>query len=328
MSKSTVSRALNGYSDIAQSTQARVAQAAVRMGYTPLAQAQAIRTGLVRSMGLVFNVGGHGSHRPFLTNFIDGISQRASQENWTLTVTTAQNSQGVLETIERLSNERKVDGFILPRTRVKDPRVEYLIEHDIPFIMFGRTGDPTGCGWFDIKGEDAMEQAVERLADHGHTRIGFINGLECYMYARLRLEGFKQGMARVGLHVDPHYVRRDAVTEADGEREGEALLSLPKPPTAIVCAVDLAALGVYKAAKRRGLSIGREVSIISYDGISEGEFANPPLTSFSVDNRQAGERLADLLIRRIRGAQPETLRQMGEANLIVRASDGPPVIYS
>ena len=328
MSKSTVSRALNGYSDIAQSTQVRVAQAALRMGYKPMAQAQAIRTGLARSMGLVFNVGGHGSHRPFLANFIDGISQRASQENWTLTVTTAQNSEAVLATIERLSNERKVDGFILPRTRVKDPRVEYLIAHDIPFIMFGRTGDPSGCGWFDIEGERAMEQAVARLFDLGHRRIGFINGLEVYMYAKLRLEGFERGMARVGLEVAPPYVRRDAVTEAEGEREGEALLSLPEPPTAIVCAVDMAALGVYKAAKKRGLTIGRDVSIISYDGISEGEFANPPLTSFSVDNRQAGERLADLLIRRIRGAQPETLRQTGEANLIVRASDGPPVVYS
>ena len=74
----------------------------------------------------MLNVGGHGSHRPFLANFIDGISQRASEENWTLTVATAQSSEAVLETIERLSSERKVDGFILPRTRVIDPRVEYL----------------------------------------------------------------------------------------------------------------------------------------------------------------------------------------------------------
>ena len=328
MAKSTVSRALNGYTDIADSTRNRVAKAAARLGYKPMAQAQAIRTGLARSMGLVLNVGGQGSHRPFLANFIDGISLRASQENWTLTVASAKNSEAVLETIDRLSKERKVDGFILQRTRVKDPRVAYLRHHHVPFIMFGRTGDDRDCGWFDIKGELAIEQAVLRLADMGHKRIGFINGLECYMYASLRLEGYRKGLEKVGQTFDPALVRKEAVTKEDGAREGDYLLSLPQAPTAIVCAVDLAALGVYQAAERRGLQIGRDLSIISYDGISEGEFASPPLTSFYVDNREAGHWLAELLIKRIHGAAPETLRQLGEAKLIERASDGPPVARS
>ena len=323
MSKSTVSRALNGYSDIAQSTRQRVAQTADRLGYRPMAQAQAIRTGLVRSLGLVLNVGGHGSHRPFLANFIDGISQRASAENWTLTVATATSSQGVLETIKRLDEEHKVDGFILPRTRVFDPRVAYLRDRDIPFIMFGRTGDDTGCGYYDIRGEEAMEQAVQRLVSLGHRRIGFINGLERYMYAKLRLEGFVSAMRAARLQWNERFYQRNAVTKEDGRHAGAALLDSPMRPSAVVCAVDLAALGLYQAATDRGLVIGKDLSVISYDGISEGEFASPPLTSFAVDNRQAGERLADLLIRRIRGAAPETLRQLGEATLIVRASDGP-----
>ena len=325
MSKSTVSRALNNYKDISEITRLRVAKAASQLGYKPLAQAQAIRTGLNRSLGLVLNVGGHGSHRPFLANFIDGISQRASEENWTLTVATAQSSEAVLETIERLSSERKVDGFILPRTRVMDPRVDYLRNHSIPFIMFGRTGDNTGCGWFDVRGELAMEQAVLRLHAMGHRRIGFINGLEKYMYARLRHGGYLAGLEKAGLPVDRALMRTNAVTKEDGLREGIALLAVPQRPTAIVCAVDLAALGLYQAAKAANLTIGRDLSIMAYDGISEGEFASPPLTSFSVNNREAGMRLADLLIKRIRGDAPETLRQLGEATLIERASDGPPV---
>ena len=325
LSKSTVSRALNDYSDISQSTRLKVRKTAEQLGYRPMAQAQAIRTGLIRSLGLVLNVGGDGSHRPFLTNFIDGISQRASRENWTLTVATAQSSEGVLETIERLSDERKVDGFILPRTRAVDPRVQFLRDHSIPFIMFGRTQEDHGCGWYDVKGELAMEQAVLRLAGLGHRRIAFINGLERYMYARLRLGGFRLGMEKAGLAINNGLLRKDAVTEQDGRREGAALLELEEPPTAIVCAIDRAALGVYRAAQKRGLTIGRHLSIIAYDGISEGAYASPPLTSFAVDNREAGERLADLLIKRIRGAAPETLRQLGEAKLIERASDGPPI---
>lgn len=324
MSKSTVSRALNGYSDIAEQTRLRVETTARKLGYRPMVQAQAIRTGLVKSLGLVLNVGGHGSHRPFLTNFIDGISRRASRENWTLTVATGQDSDDVLRITERLTNEHKVDGFILPRTRIEDRRIAYLRGAHMPFILFGRTGDDTDCGWYDIRGEQAMELAVLRLAELGHKRIGFINGLDFYNYAPLRLQGFLCGMEKAGLAVDPTLIRSGAVDKDSGEAEGSALLALASPPTAIVCAVDLAALGLYRAARNHHLIIGRDLSVISYDGITEGEYADPPLTSFSVNNRHAGEMLADLLIKRIGGDAPETLRQFGEATLIERASDGPP----
>ena len=280
MSKSTVSRALNGYSDIAESTRLKVKRTAIQMGYKPMVQAQAIRTGLVRSLGMVLNADSHDGHRPFLASFIDGISRRASEENWTLTVSTAPHALGVLNTIERLNNERVVDGFILPRTRIDDPRVQFLREAHVPFIMFGRTENDEDCGWFDIKSELAMEQAVCRLASLGHRRIGFINGLERYMYARLRFEGYCAGLRQVGLPFDDQIVEHGAVTKLEGYRLGCMLLDQPDPPTAIVCATDLAALGLYQAARERELEIGHHLSVIAYDGIAEGEYAHPSLTSF------------------------------------------------
>ena len=101
-----------------------------------------------------------------------------------------------------------------------------------------------------------------------------------------------------------------------------------KPPTALVFAVDLAALGAYDAARETGLTIGRDLSVISYDGIPEGGWANPPLTTFRVDSRMAGERLAGLLIRRIRGVDPEELRETALAELQPGGSDGPPRLSS
>ena len=171
-----------------------------------------------------------------------------------------------------------------------------------------------------------MERAVLRLAGFGHRRIGFINGLSHYMYASLRRAGFCRGLEKAGLFVDEDLIRDGAIDKQHGEQEGAILLDLSEPPTAIICALDMAALGVYRAAEARGLVVGADLSIIGYDGLPEGEFATPPLTSFSVDNRQAGECLADLLIKRIRGEAPETLRQLGEATLVARASDGPPTV--
>ncbi len=323
LAKGTISRALNGYPDISASTRVRVTKAAERMGYQPLAQAQAIRTGLARSLGLVLNAGPGNTHKPFLTDFLDGISRAVSKENWSLTVATAMDEADEVATMARLVNERKVDGFILPRTKVVDPRIDLLRERHVPFVLYGRTGDPTDCAWFDIAGEAAIRDAVMRLHGLGHRRIGFINGASVYNYAPLRLQGYKEGLAKSDLPFDPALTRSEAITVGQGERKGGELLQLQNPPTAIVCALDLAALGVYRAAQMRGLDVGHDLSVVSYDGIPEAATASPPLTTFAVDTRAAGSRLASLLFARIRGAAPEGLRETVSAHLIARGSDGP-----
>lgn len=321
LAKGTVSRALNGYADIAESTRLRVTRAAERMGYRPLAQAQAIRTGRARSLGLVLNAGRSDGHKPFLTDFLDGISRRASQESWTLTVATADDEADEVATMLRLMDERKVDGFILPRTKLQDARIALCLGRDLPFILYGRTGDTKGCAWFDICGEDAMRDAVLRLARLGHRRIGWLGGLQDYTYTHLRRGGFLAGMDKAALVPDSALMEDGVFTIEDGFNAGLRLLDHSAPPTAVVCALDVAALGLYRAAKRAGRAVGRDLAVISYDGIPEAALADPPLTTFAVDTRAAGRALADMLISRIRGTRAEDLRRIVPAQLIPRASD-------
>lgn len=319
LAKGTVSRALNGYPDIAEATRLRVSRTAERMGYRPLAQAQAIRTGRARALGLILNTGNADLHRPFLTDFLDGISRAASDETWTLTVATATGTEDEVASMTRLIDDRKADGFILPRSMWDDPRVALCRARGVPFILYGRTGDPTDCAWFDISGEDAMQRAVARLAGFGHHRIGFINGSRDYTYAHLRHDGFLAGMEEAGLPIDPDLMAEGVLDIAGGEKAGRAVLA--HAPTAVVCALDLAALGLYRAAAAIGRTVGQDLAVIAYDGIPEAATATPPLSTFSVDNRAAGQRLAKLLIARIRGTDPTHLRELAPARLIERASD-------
>lgn len=322
LTKGTVSRALNDYPDISESTRARVRSAADRMGYRPLSHAQAIKTGRTRSIGLVIQMADHDAHRPFLAEFLAGISRGASAEGWTLTVATSTGEDDTIEVMSSLIADRKADGFILPRTELSDPRVAYLRQRNVPFVLFGRTEDTEGCAWFDILGEAAMGRAVERLYGQGHRRIGFVNGGSRYMYSRLRQTGFESAMNELGL--TPAGILTDAVTAADGAAATKQLLDTDHPPTALVFAVEAAALGAYHAARAAGLQIGRDLSVISYDGLAEGAVADPQLTTFEVDFPQAGTRLAQLLIRSIRGEPPHDLRETVHARLREGRSDGPP----
>lgn len=328
ITKGTVSRALNGYPDISDSTRQRVRRQAEMMGYQPLAQAQAIRTGRARTIGLVLQTDVADSQRPFLSDFLAGVTTAASQERWTLTVATSRGGDAMLSTLSRLVDEKKADGFILPRSFYRDPRVELLRRLDVPFVLFGRVKNPEGCAWFDILGEEAMRSAVHRLADFGHERIAFVNGEMQFTYSHLRAEGFRRAMKERGLVVHPDLILENATTTDAGSEATQKLLCRPNPPTAIVFAVDMAALGAYGPAAESGLAIGRDLSIISYDGIPEGAWAHPPLTTFKVDSQNAGERLAQLLIRRIRGVDPEELRETALAELHHGGSDGPAALTS
>lgn len=244
-------------------------------------------------------------------------------EDYTLTVASADNDTHLIETFRSLLRDGKADGFILPRAMLDDLRVNMFRDVNVPFVLYGRQDNAAGCAWFDVRGEDAMRDAVLHLAGLGHRRIGFINGGLIYNYAGLRREGFMRGMEKAGLAVAPELVLEDAVTFDEGVAMGAQLLDLANPPTAIVCAIDRVALGVYRAAADRSLQIGSDLSVIAYDGSQEGAHARPPLTTFSVDNREAGVRLATLLIRRVRGASPEALRETAAATFLERGSTGP-----
>ena len=325
LTKSTVSRALNGYADISETTRLRVRRMADRMGYRPLSHAQAIRTGRTRSLGLVIQLADHDAQRPFLAEFLAGLSQGASAEGCTLTIATSDSPAATLETFRAMIADRKADGFILPRTMSHDPRAELLRAADVPFVLFGRCADLTGCAYYDVLGENAMRAAVARLTALGHRRIGFINGGMQYAYAELRREGFRDGMRRAGLEIREDWMREGCVTLAAGEAAATAMLSREDRPTAIVTAVDMAAIGVYRAAAHHGLAIGSDLSVISYDGIPDGAHLTPPLSTYAADFTEAGRRLSALLLQRIRGVDPESLREVVEARFLDRGSVGPPV---
>lgn len=324
LTKGTVSRALNDYPDISESTRLRVRKTAEKMGYVPFSSAQSIRTGLSHALGLILRMDTHDNYRLFVADFLHGISRAAGDRGWTLTVATAMSEKDEDLMLRRLASEFKADGFILPRTLLSDPRVTTLRDVGVPFILYGRTDIDQAYSWVDILGEDVMSDAVARLAELGHERIGFVNGHTCCTYARLRREGYVSGLAAAGRPFDPALVVSDAVDEGCGADATRRLLELDNPATAIVFAVDGAALGAYRAARQLGLEIGRDLSVIGYDGHPDGKLMVPQLSTYKVDLCLAGERLANLLIDQIGGEDPEALQEVIGVDFTANGSHGKP----
>jgi LacI family transcriptional regulator len=220
-----------------------------------------------------------------------------------------------------LVEHHRVDGILLARTRVEDPRIAYLLDRGICFVTHGRTMTSDAHAGLDLDGEAAFTEATERLLGFGHTCIGLINAPAEYMFAHHRAAGWRKALAAAGLAAGP--LLEAEATEENGFRLMSAMLGRERSPTAVLCATDRMAIGALHALASVGLRAGRDVSVIGYDDLPIASYTDPPLTTWEQPIRRMAQRLVEMLIALLAGGNPSTLREVWKPRLIVRQSDAP-----
>ncbi len=168
---------------------------------------------------------------------------------------------------------KQIDGMLLLGSRLPfDASIEEQ-RNLPPMVMANEFAPELELPTVHIDNLTAAFNAVNYLQELGHKRIGCIAGPEEMPLCHYRLQGYVQALRRTGVTVDPHYIARGDFTFAAGGQALEKLLDLPEPPTAVFCHSDVMALGALSYAKRRGLRIPKDLSIIGFDNISLSEFA-------------------------------------------------------
>ncbi len=266
LSPTTVSRALNGYTDVSEATRLRVAQAARELGYQPNLAARRLALGRADSVGIVYPVDTDFMGNPLFLEMIAGVSDRLDAAGIDVLLAVARE-QTELRTYERLVRGRRVDGLIVAHTRVVDERIEYLKRAGIPFVGYGRTGDPEGFAWLDFDNEAGCVLAVRELAALQHRRIAYVHAPLSLNFAFQRHAGFLRGMAEAGLPVRPDYIVQGSLDRRGGYAAGRQLLAMSERPTAILVDNNLGGVGVARALLQAGIAVGREISLIVNDGI-------------------------------------------------------------
>ena len=328
LSVSTVSRALNGYSDVNAATRERVEQAARDMGYRPNPVAQRLVTGRTGAVALVSPVLGSSRFDNSFAQMMHGVTSRLETAGYYLLSMALPGDEAELPSLQRLLDASVIDGLILTRTRPRDPRVSLLQERGIPFVTHGRTLHNEPHAWVDTDNERAMRLAVGRLVSLGHRRIAMINGPGELTFALLRRQGFMQGIAAAGLDAQRCPVVHSELTATAGQAAALDLLNptdRTQRPTAIVCANDVLAMGAAMACRQSGLRVGQEVSLTGYGNSEAAEFSEPPLTTVDHQVFESGRHLADLLLRLMAGEDSTTLHELEPVRLIERASIAPPL---
>lgn len=320
LSITTVSRALDGYSDVAKETRQLVVETARRLGYTPNRAARQLRRQKAETVGYILPSGAQHFAEPFFTEFIAGLGNELAPRNYDLLVSAVGSEEEEREMYRRWAEGGKVDGFILNRLRLKDWRVKFLTKQRIPFA----TLDYSGEGRYPcirVDGADGYVDLVQHIQRNGFRKLAYIGGPSNLVSQTERLDWFCQAIkARKLRFIEKNILSAD-LTSSGGYECAVELLSLPDPPDAILCVNDETAFGVLHAAHKHGLEIGKDLAVAGFDGVQEARHTEPPLTTLDIPVFDIARQLVDMLLMTIVGEAVQSPVFIKPA-LLVRPSTG------
>lgn len=327
LSPATVSRALNGFPEVAQATRARVSAAAEEMGYRPNRTARQLVTGRSGMAAMILQVAPDIGGDPGLLQMATGLSHHLAAAGLDMVFAVDQGGDPVAP-YARMLARRMVDGFILAAPLEHDARIRHLDRAGAAFVVHGRSDDRIETAFYDVDNGAAIRDAVGLLADLGHRRLALVNGPDGLAYARQRARAFRRALAHHGLDAAAARVSHGPTDAASGYLRALAALGGRDgpPPTAFVCASVPVAEGVCRALADRGLRVPADASVIAHDDATPGPQAAeiaPGLTVTRAPLLDACRPLAEMLAARIAGTPPRALQVVRRAELIPRGSTGP-----
>lgn len=326
LSVTTVSRALNDHDDVALQTRTLVQDVARRLDYHPNAMARSLQNNRADAIGLLIPPILHRAYDAFWLDFIGGAAAACANFGSDLLLSAVSTSEGDDHDFKRLARGRRVDGLLLCDVQQVDPRIEYLRQHELPFVAFGRTMGPQDYSFIDVDGAAGVRQAVEHLVQLGHRRIAYMGVSTKFSFSSFRLRGYRDALSRAGIGYDERLVHEGLTGPMAAVVMGQ-LLTASDRPTAVFASGDFLALAAVKTARSLTLDVPADLSVVVFDDGALVEGADPPLTAVNQPNRRLGEEAAELLLQRIEHREVPLVQRLVVPSLTQRLSTAPPRDY-
>jgi LacI family transcriptional regulator len=314
----TVSRVLNGESNVRDQTRERVISAVKTLDYHTNHNARNLRTRQSRIICLL-----HANpSRNYIGDVHLGALQRCQTEGYSLiTEDCSASSGGVLA----LQSGNRLAGAILTPPLSDDPDlIQQLRDHGVPFVRIAPSASVEPGRDVAIDDRAAAHDMTQYLIGLGHRRIGFIRGAPAHDQTGLRFEGYKAALEQAGIPFDPDLVTEGDFTFDSGTAAADRLLDLPERPTAIFASNDDMAAGVIAACYRRRIEIPRDLSVAGFDDTPLASTISPSLTTIYQPSREQAFEAIGLLLEEIAAPSETPQRQLLDYRMVPRASTAPP----
>ena len=319
VSKTTVSRVINNKPDVDPATRERILELIATYEFQPNAFAIAISQQKSRHIGLLIpHEAEYVFSNPFYTEVMRGVSTEVDTQDYYLVMCYA-HEVNYLD----IYKQKRVDGFVL----LSPGSFHHHIIHSlntisVPFVSTAKIVEEEGMVYVDVDNFYGATLVVEHLIDLGHRRIAYI-GKPTLQSSIDRLNGYRSVLHKYSLPNDPSL---ELVVDTSSAERGHdytlELLRKPHPPSAIVLANDVLALGALQAIQETGRRVPEDISVTGFDDIPFARYANPPLTTVRQPAYEKGVQAARTLIQLLEQKTPPQSSIL-PVELIVRASTGP-----
>jgi LacI family transcriptional regulator len=315
VSIATISRALSRPEQVAPRTRERVLAAVHRHGYKPIGTRRSLRTQQTRTIGVVVS----DIRNAFFASAVKAIEDVARANGYTVLICNADEDRQKEGVALQLLLDRKVSGVINCSTGANLELLQAFQKSGTVLVDFDRESGLKNVDSVVLDNVLGATLATRHLAELGHRAIATIAGPKHLSNARARLSGFRSTLQEFKISAKPEYVLFGDFKPESGYSAARKLFSLSDPPTALFAANIEMAAGVISFAREKGISIPKDLSLISFDDHLWAQFMDPPLTVVVQPTEEMGECAMELLLGRLRGGN-SVQTKVFPPRLIVRGS--------
>lgn len=318
VSRSTVSRVVNGEQNVRPEVRTRVEAVIKQTGYTPNAAARSLVSNRTGVIGLVIPSRVHSLFEdPYFARLIQGVTVASNQAGTTLSLFLFQSEAEERQLYPRVVESGYLDGVIITATRMGDPLLARMAAREMPLVMVGRP-DLDGVSYVDVDNRDGGRQAARHLTDLGYQRIGMIGAPMNTTAGRDRLDGFVAGLAEAGRSLDSQRRVDGDFSEVGGNQAMQVLLE--RDVDAVFVASDMMATGALRAIREHGLDVPNDIGIVGFDGFPQSQHSVPPLTTVRQPVTETAGRAVEILLGLIAEPSSGPVTELLPVELVARST--------
>lgn len=314
----TVSRALRGVpGKVSAAKRAEIEAVARKLGYTPNVVAASLRTKRTNIAAIVVP----DLANPMFAPLVKGLEQELRKHDMLALIT--QPPEGRLERAEliRALAMHQVSGLLILAAEQDDAMLDAALLQRIPTVLLNRGSGDRRFSSVVNDDHESVRLVIEHLHGLGHSRIAHIAGpafLSTGLARRKAFEELAQPLCEGALPI----AEAQAFTREEGLRAGRQLLDLePGSFTAVFASNDLLALGMLDAARERGVSVPKELSVVGHNDMPFVDIVQPPLTTVHMPIAEMSRQAAQMFLEHVReGAMMSTTTRILQTTLVVRQS--------
>jgi len=320
VSRSTVSRVINGNPNVNEQTRRKVLDLIQTIGFQPNLAARGLAAGKTHVLGLVIPTGLTAIFSdPYFPLVIQGVAAACNSLGYSVMLWLA-DPEYERKTISQVLHNGLVDGVIVSSMLMNDPLIERLLESQRAFITIGRHPTNDQVNFVDVDNRLGAYQGVSFILHTGRRRVAMINGPRNTIACMDRYQGYQEALRERGLEVLPEMVAEGAFSDISGYLAMKQLL--PYRPDAVFVASDAMAFAAMRAIQEAGLAIPEDIAVVGFDDIPTAATSKPPLTTVRQPIQKTGSVAAEMLIERIERPDARPCRIILPTELVIRESCG------